>query len=77
MSIEWQPIETAPTDGTVILVVVPSSDLVYTVAWCEEAEQEEEKDGLGIGWRLTWDGYLFHKLDYPTHWMPLPEPPKE
>ena len=73
----WQPIKSAPKDGTVILVAVPSTDLCYTVEWRDEAENEEIKDGLGIGWRLTWDGYFFPHYDQPTHWMPLPAQPTE
>ncbi len=73
---EWQPIKTAPKDGTVILVSVESTDLVYTVEWRDEAEDEAFKDDLGIGWRLTWDGYFFPAYDQPTYWMHLP-PAKE
>jgi hypothetical protein len=71
-AVEWMPIKDAPKDGTAILVMIIDSDLVYTVAWREEAENSETKDGLGVGWRLTWDGYFFREHEYPTHWMPLP-----
>lgn len=63
----WQPIETAPKDGTDILVNAPQVDSGVTIAFF--------KDGY---WRLTYDGARFgvHVSD-PTHWMPLPEPPKD
>lgn len=61
---EWQPIETAPKDGTLILVF--PFDVVC--------------------WQITGDlGYWFadrvseidgdYLEEYPTHWMPLPNPP--
>ena len=67
----WQPIETAPKDGTAI------------VAWCVHpyASSMTEPDDYvgpviarwidhnGGGW--TWHGHLGNF----THWMPLPEPP--
>lgn len=56
---EWMPIESAPKDGTDVLL------------WC--------------GWAMTG---LWHKGEWytadsvdpiymVTHWMPLPDPPKE
>lgn len=69
MTGEWQPIKTAPKDGTMILVW-PSR------AWIEECDKGEV-----VYWDVeeeTWAGYGPLADDYtgPTHWMPLPEPPK-
>lgn len=61
----WQPIETAPKDGTHIL------------AWdrtCIECIFFNKDVGK---WVTTWDcdeSYEF--LGMPTHWMPLPPPPE-
>ena len=67
---EWQPIETAPKDGTWILVYKPfnlygfddSEWYVdkYIVRWADEC------------WNISMDDIVV----YPTHWMPLPNPPK-
>lgn len=57
----WQPIETAPKDGTMILVHGPYGFLI--VHWGNEANS---------GWHGEdgeWPEYAC------THWMPLPEPP--
>lgn len=62
----WQPIETAPKDGTEILACTegfPESHRI--VHWYSDAGCWWDHDGL---------------FDYPddpwlTHWMPLPEPP--
>jgi len=58
----WQPIETAPTDETEILGV--DRHKCYRVVWVWWWE-----DGKPV-W---FDGDC--QMD-PTHWMPLPEPPK-
>jgi hypothetical protein len=83
MSDEWRPIETAPKDGTGVLVhrnIWPGtqsgfseecSDInTYVAAWWDG-----ERDGRG-----AWICYMNAVLDpecpiEPTHWMPLPEPP--
>lgn len=58
---EWQPIETAPKDGTPILVA-DSGPYAFVVEW-----NNKHRAWLGAD-RSAWE---------PTHWMPLPEPPKE
>ena len=57
---DWQPIETAPDDGRKIIVYGGSR----TEPTIEEAD--------GGWWRL----YIGAMNSIPTHWMPLPEPPK-
>lgn len=59
----WQPIETAPTDETLILVYAPGAleglpDLICPCAYHQDA------------------GFCVCELRQPTHWMPLPSPPK-
>jgi hypothetical protein len=73
---EWQLIETAPKDKTHILAygkLDPASDyeVITTVYW-------DSSCILCHYWALVavvnWvEGDDF----YPTHWMPLPKPPKE
>jgi len=60
----WQPIETAPKDGTFILVAVPGEVAIHImlVWWLD-------------GWCLDMTNTPI--VGNPTHWMPLPEPPKE
>jgi hypothetical protein len=75
---EWQPIETAPRDGTWIIVAGTSKvDPDYNVLF---SEYGDDAVGMSIAkwdarqWRDQWDDY--YGPDCPTHWMPLPEPPK-
>ena len=66
----WQPIETAPKDGTVVLCwdEFKECDLM----WYGIIQQwNEPKDILG------WMYVATNTECYPTHWMPLPKPPTE
>ena len=76
---DWQPIETAPKDGTVILGVRFLSYLgdgeVFpdggTIQWEGGPERV-----FKVGWAYT--GHLVRMIppeDAPTHWIPLPAPP--
>lgn len=59
---EWQPIETAPRDGTHMLLF---REHVYFIGyWATKAQS----------WRVNADGLPMINPP-PTHWMPLPEPP--
>jgi hypothetical protein len=61
----WQPIETAPRDGTEILFWVAPE---MSEGWAE----------VGHWFETAHDGWwVAHTIERkPTHWMPLPEPPK-
>jgi hypothetical protein len=61
----WQPIETAPRDGTRVLIVR-----------AQEMGGGSLGMRVGIGkWKSgKWQGDC---TQAPTHWMPLPEPPGE
>lgn len=63
---DWQPIETAPKNGTDILVDAPDVVSGCTIVYWKKP-----------GWRLTFDGKLFRSdVTQPKFWHPLPEPPK-
>ena len=65
---EWQPIATAPRDGTRVLIacIGECGALWMYVAWNKRSIWRvlERKDGSHID-----------VLDTPTHWRPLPAPP--
>lgn len=77
---EWQSIETAPKDGTTILIgghqlLHAHGFGICTARWQTKWEAE---NGDGIAWWKVEDG-KFGPYDLrgpsPTHWMPLPDPP--
>lgn len=57
---EWQPIENAPRDGTPILAA-DKGRYAYVAEWIPANRVWIGADGM------YWE---------PTHWMPLPGPPK-
>ena len=81
---DWQPISTAPEDGTVVLIYEgPGKDGIITTAYLAPHNRVcirgtgWKNDGRERDWELAACGT--HADDarcYPTHWMPLPEPPK-
>lgn len=79
----WRDIETAPRDGTKVLVYVPGASLYPTAAQYDTRAYFEREYGnpdyMEEGWRWSF-GYPadFHEETIqPTHWMPLPEPPSK
>lgn len=71
----WQPIETAPKDGTYVLV--------YPATWnnlsCSMARYNDDacaKKPIPYWDRVDSFGLVTVSRDnLPTHWMSLPEPP--
>lgn len=63
----WQPIETAPKDGTTLLV------------WNPTWYQGKGGQCVGVWFRpeSKWYSIEITMSIQPTHWMPLPEPPTE
>ena len=72
----WQPIETAPTDGTEIDVwsVVNSGQPVADGKRVPDVHWDTTGS---LGGFVAWDCYAdwFIAVPYPTHWMPRPEAP--
>ena len=68
----WSPIETAPKDGTSVLLQWPSTfhekPNVGQGAW-REWLPGHSKDKC---WKTAWDAPLINEYA-PTHWMPLPQ----
>jgi hypothetical protein len=74
---EWQPIDTAPRDGSFFLMHRPGMepDVVnwppdYSLGKWHWLDETDDNDRYSSGWRG-------HIADYDgTHWMPLPPPPE-
>jgi hypothetical protein len=71
---DWQPIETAPKDGVIVLAVKES-----TLPWAKDFSVARFPYPLKQRWNGgAWeadDGHVYEPQ--PTHWMPLPAPPAE
>ena len=75
----WQPIETAPKDGTNVLVYANGSMEICFFGEGEEGGDAAlifpEDDTTVARWRVSWSTEPFDIFDKITHWMPPPEPP--
>ncbi len=69
--VEWTPVtEKWPKKGKYVLVRFPNNDMAVACVF------EHDEDWLF--WRaMTDEGWTCDCDSEPTHWMPLPEPPKE
>lgn len=82
---EWQTIETAPKDGTVVDLWMPADfgDPGYRVANCSWREEKPPFDEISsFGWFREHDEFGWidvwvpnEDMSAPTHWMPMPAPP--
>lgn len=65
---DWQPIESAPKDGTPFLGAFKDTGgwKILIFVWSRSYSRF-----LDSG-----DAEVIEDYDQPTHWMPLPEPPK-
>lgn len=73
MSNQWQPIETAPRDGTQILGFAEWEGMIVC-NWldCSEIWEQSPK----YAWAKNYDTVdMSYETFDPTHWMPLPLPP--
>lgn len=76
---EWQPIETAPKDGTEVIGYVAESrhvrqPCVKPIFWSAGHAPEGCDPGSSPQWCAS--GVVHYSVE-PTHWMPLPEAPNE
>ena len=64
MMTKWQPIETAPKDGTHILGLAYDDEEMTVIYW-----RYDDGWSLSVSCEPASDSYF-----WPTHWMPLPKP---
>jgi Lar family restriction alleviation protein len=83
----WQPIETAPKDGTWVLLAggecesneeSNNKERVVTAQWTTEFRSSVRSPlGNEFGrWQFAWyDDGFYGEYENPTHWQHLPSPP--
>lgn len=64
----WQPIETAPKDGSDVLLLMRGG-MMYVGRWRDGCLGEPQVGE--VAWRSSCSG----RFANPTHWCPLPDPP--
>ena len=76
MPTPWQPISTAPRDGTPILIWVCGR--FHEAVWEGEYGDNWERSEIDGAWQIRWaelNSYGVTPDEPPTHWAPRPEPP--
>jgi len=77
----WQPIETAPKNKSVLVVLHDQQHVAWLQDDATDPDRDEDDDyesDLNQCWCVTDNklGPFALRGGKPTHWMPLPEPPK-
>jgi hypothetical protein len=79
---EWQLIETAPLDGTPMLLFVPgvtswnrANGMPDIVVGLWDGGWVSDIGDVDQGYEST-GAYFVREVLSPSHWMPLPEPPQ-
>jgi hypothetical protein len=77
---DWKPIETAPKDGTRFWGKI--DDDAIAMLWHEEFKEfvsSWRQMTMAPGYTVDGKSSKNHspEIHCPTHWMPLPTPPKE
>lgn len=72
----WMPMRTAPTDGTVVMVLVQDSDVPRAARWLRGPDDPHATEyTAGPGWHMAWDGTPIPDHDGPRYWMYCPSDP--
>jgi len=72
----WRPIETAPKDGTLIVLHVDWERLSVVGYFGPMKHDPHDSVDNQHTWRVAWDeSRIADGYDAPTHWQPLPPPP--
>lgn len=78
----WKPIDTAPKDGTEIIALYDCGGVYgVRIMWFYTEQDYEKFNPIGslednVGWWSIRSSVSSEKVN-PTHWMPLPEYPKQ
>ena len=68
---KWKPISTAPRDGSHVLLAIANDPPGFVAEGYYEEDDDRGWFAANTHWTDASDGRL-----YPSHWMPLPDPPR-
>lgn len=77
IGMNWQPIETAPKDGTDVLLFFPH--MKKCGVWIGHfVDAEDFEYGKRVSKRQYWsiNTFSFNSSPVPSHWMPIPPEPE-
>jgi len=72
---QWRPIDSAPKDGTKILVFTHHGDVELS-EWFKTLQDRYEPAGDGLFRKVEDVCYEGWNSNLPLFWMPLPAPPE-
>jgi hypothetical protein len=73
----WQPMKTAPKDGSVVLVLLEGTDYGHPAYWLSGKDSPRViGDDTAPGWRMAWDASPIADHDGPRYWMESPYDPE-
>lgn len=76
MGSDWRPIETAPRDGTCVLLLITNSKRrISTGRWDSQEYHKKPRPFWHVD-MWSFGGPETHRGVQPTHWQPLPGPPE-
>lgn len=74
MPSEWKPIETAPMDGSIIMLANAGGSWMGKYHPVFQSGYRPENPWFSL---LLNHDHVRGRAKLPSHWMPLPEPPEE
>jgi len=80
---DWQPIDTAPKDGSWVLGLDAESKTSGIVRWSSKDDYiKRSKEQGTANWKYVahegWQSYEYDSAyDSPSHWLSIPNPPEK
>lgn len=74
---DWQPIKKAPKDRSIIIGWFrPAGHGLLSTEWNTRCAWWDKEEKAWTDWAV--ESFSYEEVQHynPTHWMPLPEPPK-
>lgn len=75
----WQPMKTAPMDGSIVLVLLDGVDYPHPAYWLTgpDSQRAISNGNNAPGWRMALDAAPIADLDGPRYWMDCPDAPDD
>jgi hypothetical protein len=76
---QWQPMKTAPRDGSIVLVLLDGVDYPHPAYWLTgpDSQRAISNGNNAPGWRMALDAAPIADHDGPRYWMDCPDAPDD